>query len=72
MGLALVGRLDDARSIARRDLPAGAYDWVVNLQREIAQLGLMSDDELRAAPRENISATRASLRLGPWDASLDR
>ena len=71
MGLAFVGRLDDARSVARRDLPPGQYEWVVNLQREIAQLGLMADDELRAAAMANITATRANLRLDPWEPSIE-
>ena len=72
MGLALAGRVDDARSIARRDRPAGRYEWVVDLQGELARLGAMSDDDLRAAPTANIATARASLRLDPWDATSQR
>lgn len=72
MALALAGRHEEARAIARRDQPAGAYEWVVNLQRELARLGPMSDDELRASVRANIAATRTSLGRGQWDASFER
>lgn len=67
MALALAGRLDEARAIARQDWPPSGYDWVRNLQRELAQLASMQDSELQAAVRANISAARAALRLDPRD-----